>query len=78
MESIHEFFDFIGKVITSICGILLRPAITLNIHYCHSFLSCISSQPPLLFAFLYGKISAATVFSSNQKISDTGQPYNAM
>jgi hypothetical protein len=65
MESIHEFFDFIGKVITSICGILLRPAITLNIHYCHSFLSCISSQPPLLFAFLYGKISAAIVFSSN-------------
>jgi len=65
MESIHEFFDFIGKVITSICGILLRPAIILNIHYCHSFLSFISSQSPILFAFLYGKISTAIVFSSN-------------
>jgi hypothetical protein len=60
MESIHEFFDFIGKVITSICGILLRPVITLNIHYCHSLLFSTTFQPPLSSAFLSAKISSVT------------------
>jgi hypothetical protein len=59
MESIHEFFDFIGKVITSICGILLRPVITLNIHYCHSLLLSISFQ-----LYLSSALPAVIVFAS--------------